>query len=298
MSQYLVLDIGGSAIKYAVMNETAEFFTKGSVKTPLDCIENLVETIGQIYDQFKFQIEGIAISMPGVLDTERGYAYSGGFLDYNSNQYIVKHLQKRCPLPIIIENDAKCAASAELGFGSLKGCKDAAVIVLGSGVGGAIIIDGKVHKGRHSFAGELSFIRTNIEDYEPLDKAWGFVNGAPTLAKKVATVKKLPFEEVNGLVTFEYANAGDEEVLAVLDEFTRHIAIQIVNLQCVIDPELVAIGGGISAQPLLIDLIQKNVDLLSENFGYYKPTLKIVPCEFRNDANLIGALYSFLSKHN
>lgn len=297
MNQYLVLDIGGSSIKYALMNEEAEFFTKGSVKTPLDCIESLVETIGEIYDQFENQIEGIAISMPGVLDTEKGYAYSGGFLDYNSGQYVVEHLQKRCPLPITIENDAKCAASAELGFGSLKGCKDAAVVVLGSGVGGAVIVDGKVHKGRHSFAGEFSFIRTNIEDYEPLDNAWGFVSGAPTLAKKVASVKNLPLEEMDGLVTFEYANAGDEGVLAVLDEFTRQIAIQIVNLQCVIDPELVAIGGGISAQPLLIELIQKNVDLLSENFGYYKPELKIVPCQFRNDANLIGALYRFLLRN-
>lgn len=298
MKKYLVLDIGGSSIKYALMSEEADFLSKGSVKTPLDCMESLVETIGQIYDQYKSEIEGVAISMPGVLDSETGYAYSGGWLGYNSNQNIIAVLTKRFQTKITIENDAKCAASAELGFGSLKGCKDAAVIVFGTGVGGGIIIDGKVHKGRHSFAGEFSFMRMNDEQIEEFSGLWGMKNGAPTLAQKVAKIKNLPVEEVNGLFIFELANSGDEEILEVLDEFTKWIAMQIIDIQCVIDPELVAIGGGISAQPLLIELIQKHLDAMADNFGFYKPAIKVVPCQFRNDANLIGALYSFLSKYN
>ena len=296
MKTYLALDVGGSSIKYALMNEVAEFLDKGSVKTPLDCIESLVETIGQIYDAFQSDIEGIAISMPGVLDSATGYAYSGGWLEYNSGQNIIDVLKKRCNTVITIENDAKCAASAELGFGSLKGCKDAVVIVLGTGVGGGVIIDGKVHKGRHSFAGEFSFMRMNCNQIDVKNHVWGFKNGAPALAEKVANIKGLPVEEVNGLFIFELANSGDEQVLTILDEFTKWVAMQIIDIQCVIDPELVAIGGGISAQPLLIELIQKHLDAMQENFGFYKPSVKVVPCEFRNDANLIGALYAFLSK--
>ena len=86
-----------------------------------------------------------------------------------------------------------------------------------------------------------------------------------------------------------------EEVLAILDEFTKQIAAQIVNLQCVIDPQRVAIGGGISAQPLLLEYIRKNVDSFSDNFGNYKPGVQVVPCTFRNDSNLIGALYHYLT---
>lgn len=295
MEKYLVLDIGGTAIKYAVMTKEAEFLEKGNVKTPLDGIEIFIETIGQIYDKYKADINGVAISMPGVLDVDRGYAYSGGWLTFNSGQNIIELLQERCPLPITIENDAKCAALAELGFGSLKGCKDAAVIVLGTGVGGAIIIDGKVHKGRHSFAGEFSFMKTEASRMNECSSLWGLANGGPVLMQKVAEIKGLPLEEVNGLVTFELANNGDEEVLAVLDEFTQLIAGQIINIQCVVDPELVAIGGGISAQPLLIELIQKHLDAMSDNFGFYKPEVKVVPCQYRNDANLIGALYRFLT---
>ena len=298
MKKYLVLDIGGSSIKYAMMNESAEFLSKGSVKTPLDCIESLVEIIGQIYDDYKFEIEGMAISMPGVLDSDTGYAYSGGWLKYNSGQNIIEVLKKRCNTVIAIENDAKCAASAELGFGSLKGCKDAAVIVLGTGVGGGIIIDGKVHKGSHSFAGEFSFMRMKCNEIDAMIHVWGLKNGAPALAETVANIKGIPVEEVNGLFIFELANSGDAKILTVLDEFTRWIAMQIIDIQCLIDPELVAIGGGISAQPLLIELIQKHLDSMEENFGFYKPSVRVVPCEFRNDANLIGALYSFLTKNN
>ena len=81
----------------------------------------------------------------------------------------------------------------------------------------------------------------------------------------------------------------------ILDEFTKQIAAQIVNLQCVIDPQRVAIGGGISAQPLLLEYIRKNVDSFSDNFGNYKPGVQVVPCTFRNDSNLIGALYHYLT---
>ena len=126
--KYLALDIGGSAIKYALMTNEGAFVEKNKVKTPLDCIESFVEVIGKIYDNYKNQIKGIAISMPGLIDAERGYAYTGGFLTYNSDKEIVKILQKRCPVKITIENDGKCAALAEVWQGSLKGCKYGAVI--------------------------------------------------------------------------------------------------------------------------------------------------------------------------
>ncbi len=295
MKNYLVLDIGGSSIKYAKMNGEAHVLEKGSVKTPLDKIENLIETIGQVYDTYKSEIEGIAISMPGVLDVKRGYSYSGGHLMYNSGVEIVKLIQERCPVKVTIENDGKCAALAEVWKGSLSDVNDAVVIVLGSGVGGGIIIDRKVHKGSSSFAGEFSFIRANNYHLDDINHAWGFINGAKALAAKVAEAKGLNPEDIDGYYVFEKANAGDEEVLAVLDEFTKQIAAQIVNLQCVLDPQRVAIGGGISAQPLLIEYIQKNVDAFADNFGYYKPDIEVVPCKFRNDSNLMGALYHYLT---
>lgn len=296
--KYLVLDIGGSAIKYALMTEELEFIEKGKVPTPMDCIENFVEAVGGIYDKYKQDIEGMAISMPGVLDSERGYAYSGGALIYNCDKEIVKILEERCPTKITIENDGKCAALAEVWKGSLKDYNDGVVVVLGTGVGGGIIKDRKLYKGRNFFAGEFSFMTTDVNDPEEFEKCWGKVSGSKTLINGVAKVKNVDEKEIDGYKIFEYANNGDEEVLKVLDDFTYKLAVQIFNLQCVLDPEAFAIGGGISAQDILLEYIKKNIDKhykMFEKFNFPKP--KVVRCQYRNDANLIGALYNFVNRY-
>jgi predicted NBD/HSP70 family sugar kinase len=175
--KYLVLDIGGSAIKYALMTKELDFIEKGNTPTPMESIESFIEAVGKIYDKYKDQIEGMAVSMPGVLDSEKGYAYTGGALTYNSGKEIVKILQERCPTKITIENDGKCAALAEAWKGSLKNCNDGVVIVLGTGVGGGVVKNGKIQKGKNFFAGEFSFIGTDINNTENIENWWGFVNG-------------------------------------------------------------------------------------------------------------------------
>lgn len=297
MENFLVLDIGGSAIKYAKMDKDATILEKNKVKTPLDSLEALIEAIGTVYDQYKNDVKGIAISMPGVLDANTGQMHTGGALAYNEGINFIDVLQKRCPIDITIENDGKCGALAELWKGSLQDVKDGAVILLGTGVGGGIVIDGKLHKGHYSFAGEFSFIRTNSDNPKDLRSWWGFRNGSRALTLRGAQVKGV--EEMDGHQFFQYANDDDEEILTILDEFTKQVAIQIINLQCVISPQKVAIGGGISAQPLLIEYIRKNVQQSQEGMKspikLYRPEVEIVPCEFRNDSNLIGALYHHLN---
>ncbi len=293
--KYLVLDIGGSAIKYALMTEEVEFIEKGKKPTPIDNIENFIETVGGIYDEYKADIEGMAISMPGVLDSEKGYTYTGGSLTYNNGKEIVRILQERCPIKIRIENDGKCAALAEVWKGSLKDYDDGIVIVLGTGVGGGIVRDKKIYKGKNFFAGEFSFVATNINDTEDTENWWGFKSGSKALLGAAAKAKNIPIEELDGYKVFEYANNNDKDILKVLDDFTQNLAVQIFNLQCILDPEVVAIGGGISSQDILIEYIQKNVNKYHTNFEYGVPKPNIVRCKFRNDANLIGALYNFIT---
>jgi len=301
--KYKVLDIGGSAIKYALMTKELEFIEKGNIPTPMDNIESFVEAIGKLYDQYKDNIEGMAISMPGVIDSEKGYAYTGGHLEYNSGKEIVKILQERCKAKITIENDGKCAALAEAWKGSLKNYNDGVVIVLGTGVGGGIVRDKKMHKGKNFFAGEFSFMATNINDTQKIENYWGIVNGSKALIDTVAKVKNISVDKLDGYKVFEYANSNDQDVLKVLDDFTYKLAVQIFNLQCVLDPDIFAIGGGISAQDILIEYIQKNVEKYCKSFengnsdNCYVPKPKVVRCEFRNDANLIGALYNFIMRN-
>lgn len=296
MKTYLTLDIGGSAIKYALIQDDLTILNKSSVPTPMDTLENFIETIGQIYDQYKDQIVGIAISMPGIIDPQKGYNYTGGALEYIINLDTVKVLHERCPINITVGNDAKCAANAELGFGNLQDIQDGAVVILGTGIGGCIIKDHKVHTGRHFSAGEFSWIKTDFHDSISWKNAWCTRNGIKGLLERVQ--ENLETEETyTGIEIFEMANSGDEKVIEAINQFALEVATQIFNIHAIFDCEKVAIGGGISAQPLLIELIQKNLDMIFDSIGFeiYKPQL--IPCYFRNDANLIGALYQHLQTY-
>ena len=231
--------------------------------------------------------------MPGIIDPKKGYTYTGGFLTYNCDKEIVKILEKRCPTRITIENDARCAALAELWKGSLKGCKHAAVIVFGTGVGGSIIIDGKVHRGKNFFAGEFSYMRNNAAIKNDVNNIWAMNNGAKALIKSFAEKKGLNPEEVDGFKIFESINSGDDQSLQILDSFANNIAAQIINIQCIFDPEKISIGGGISEQPILIEYINKNLQEQYNSIDFYMPKIEVEKCTFCNDSNLIGALYNF-----
>lgn len=135
MSKVLAIDIGGTSIKYAIMSEEMEIFSKGKIATPQERREQLVSSLVSIYNQEP--VDGIAISMPGIIDVEKGLCLMGGALRYNDGFALRDALAEHCPVPIHIENDAKCAAMAEAGMGSLKDVEDGFVILLGTMIGGA-----------------------------------------------------------------------------------------------------------------------------------------------------------------
>lgn len=293
MKRYLVLDIGGSSIKYALIQENLEILEKYKETVPLNTLEDFVEKIGSIYDLFSSQINGIAISMPGIIDPDRGYSYTGGSFHYINKLETVKILQKRCPTNITIGNDAKCAANAEIGFGSLKDIHDGAVIILGTGIGGCLIKDGKVHTGHHYSAGEFSFMKTNCLDPISKEFAWSTRNGISGLLKRVQerlnTTQNLTGEEI-----FALANQGNKKIIEAIEQFSMEIATQIFNIHTIFDCEKIAIGGGISVQPLLIKFIKINLNKIIENLGIEINVPEVVSCFYYSDANLIGALYQHI----
>ena len=197
-----------------------------------------------------------------------------------------------------IENDGKCAALAEKWKGSLKDCRNGAVVVLGTGVGGGIIIDHKLYRGGHFTAGEYSYILTDQKQSEEAKGYWGMANGAETLAQKAAFYTGEDPEKLDGIQIFDRANKGEEAVLKALKEFTDTLAVQIYNLNVILDLDVVAIGGGISKQPLLLEYLNRSMNELMEHHPIrkitpYVPKPEITNCKFYNDANLIGALYHY-----
>lgn len=292
---YLVIDVGGSAIKYALMDQHATVLEKDQVVTPRTDFDAFSTAIYRLYQHYQSQITGIAFSLPGVIDSERGYSITGGSLTYNDKRHLVADIQQRCPLPISIENDAKCAALAEAWQGSLKGCKNGIVVVLGTAVGGGIFINGQLYKGANFAAGEMSFLLTEGKHAkgDPYHY-WGSDGGSRGLCRAVEQIKQLPPKSINGKQVFEWANEGDAAVCEALDAYTYRLAMQFFNLQALFDPEVIAVGGGISAQPLLLQYIEQNIAYLEQNLPMHLAIPKVVRCHFMNDANLIGALHHHL----
>lgn len=289
----LTVDIGGTYIKYACMQEDMEILSRGTVRTPKDSRSELIEAIGRLYDGMP-DVSGIAISMPGIIDSEKGYCVMGGALRYNDGFCLRDRLYERCPVRIYVENDAKCAAMAEAAAGSLMDVEDGFVLIFGTMIGGALIKGHTLHKGRHFSAGEVSYINTLRDGLPGYDSVWGNRCGTPRLCEMYAKKKELAVSEVDGIRFFNDVNGGDGAARACLQEFTREIAVQIFNIQNILDLERFAIGGGISAQPVFLEYIRKNMKELYDACPYHVPQAEVVCCKFQNDANLYGALQCFL----
>lgn len=288
----LVLDIGGTLIKYAVMDKEAKIFQRGEFSTPLDSIESLMKKITELYNSLKDEVNGIAISMPGNIDTKIGQIYSPGALDYNANVNIIDKIHEHIDVPVSVENDGKSAALAEVWMGNLKNCKDGVVMILGTGIGGGIIKDRKIHKGNNFFAGEFSFI---LQDSKQLDfnSAFALTGSTSALINEVSKKKNIDIKDLNGYKVFSMIEERDSEVLEIFEKFTTNIAMQIYNLQCILDPEKFLIGGGISKQPILLEKIKENLEKIYEKIPFGIPHAVVDTCKHYNDSNLIGALYNY-----
>ena len=292
--KYLAIDVGGTYTKYAVMDENSEFYEKDKVPTATGSLEEFVEMLAAVYEEHKDTVSGIAVSSPGVIDSECGFLYNGGSIFCLKNINLVEILEKRCGVPVTVENDAKCAALAEVWKGVLSDCRDALALIIGTAVGGAVICDRKILRGKNFMAGEFSYMFTDTKDCMNRKKILAHTGGVPGLIRMVSEKKGIPKDSLDGEKIFSMANCGDGETLECLRSFCRGLAVQISNCQFVTDPERVAIGGGISVQPLLIQMIKEELKKINAVFPHSMPIPDVAACKFFNDSNLIGALYVHL----
>jgi len=291
----LAFDIGGTFIKYALMDENAKIFTNGKCSTPQSGREELLNTLTTIYKTYP-EAEGIAISMPGIIDTRNGYCVMGGALRYNDDFRLKDALYETCKTKIVMENDAKCAAMAEASLGALKDVEDGMVIILGTMIGGGLIHNKKLLRGVHFSAGEVSYIRTARKEMPHHNEFWGNQCGVPELCRLYAErINELP-ENVDGQRVFAAYHEGSPEAREALTAYAGNIALQLFSLQTVFDPERIAIGGGVSAQDVLLDHIREELQKLYDTCPYIIPKAQIVRCTFCNNANLIGAVQCFVNE--
>ena len=293
MEMYLVLDIGGTFVKYALMDAEANIMEKGKVPTITDNLTAFLDSLEEIFYRFK-NIDGLALSCPGLIDVDKGIVYHGGALTFLHECNIVEEMSKRCKdVKVAVENDGKCAGLAEVNIGAAKDVQDAIIIAFGTGVGGAIIKNKKVHRGNRLIAGEFSFITTSYHRKDLSRDMWGKEGSAIHLSKDLDKVKGKPKGTYSGEDVFSMAASGDEDAIDILEDFYFDIANQIHNLQYIYDPDLFCLGGGISEQPALLEGVNRYIDKI-QDISYQMVKPKVVKCQFQNDSNLIGALFNYL----
>ncbi len=285
---WLAMDVGGSGIKYALANEAYDLSEAGVVPTQYDTHADFIDAVGSIHDRFAGRVSGIAMSSCGELDPDTGHMFSGGTLTFNTGTNMINAVTARCGVPVTVENDANCALLAEAHRGSLTDCCNAAVLVIGTAVGGAIMINRTVYRGSHFYSGNASFTKVDLTNIarRQLDT----VNGVRSLTTGYARAVGLPPEDIDGKVFFDRLAAGDPRAGKALTNYCGSLANYIFNLQTILDVEAVAIGGGISAQPAFLAELRAQV---AESFAHATarlPRPDIRHCRFFNDSNLVGAL--------
>lgn len=302
----LALDLGGTFFKYALVSDDGTLSEKGKVPTPQypkSTKDDFFTAIDSIVSPVRDRISGIAVSAPGILDDTDGFMHTAGALMYLQGTALGTALSERYSLPVSVENDGKCAALAEYRSGALKGCKNCAVLILGTGIGGGLIIDGKLHRGKHGSAGEYSFVMENPRSAiaEKGGATWAGSCGNVPFLELVASKTGEKAEDLNGEIIFARAEKGEKAVVEAVHEFTRALAGHLFNLNMLLDLDAIAIGGGISASNLLIEYLKNDIDEIMNippaiymNGGLPKPVVTV--CAYRADANLLGAYYHYCSQ--
>lgn len=302
MTQYLAFDIGGTNLKYALINKEGQIIEKGSTPSKTENLDVFMESMYKIADKYEGKFEGIAVCAPGKIDTQKKIIHFGGALPFLDGLNLQETLGKKYGVPVGAENDGKAAALCEQWLGELHEVKTGAVMTLGTGVGGGILVDNRVLHGATFQAGELSWMMLdaglgtkNIVSYA------GYSCSAVNMIKKINLALGNTANLEDGEAVFEAINKGNLRAKTIFKRYCRNVAIMILNIQTVINGEKIVIGGGISAQPVLIEEIRKQFQNILKNnpmLGNQVTAPKIVAAKFKNDTNLYGALYALLLELN
>lgn len=293
MKRYLAIDIGGTAIKYGIIDEDARILSREETATnSFQGGEKILLKVLDIVEEkiHEEEITGVAISTAGMVNPDSGEIFYASDLipGYEGINY-KKEIKEKFDLPCEVENDVNCAGLAESISGAAKGTGSSVMLTVGTGIGGCLIINDRIYHGFSNAACEVGYMRIDGDNYERK-------GAASVLVKNVAAEKNESPDSWNGRKVFEKALAGDEVCKRNIDIMCHEIAKGIANICYVVNPEMVVLGGGIMAQGEKIrGILERYLDIYLVP-GIRKHT-KLQFAENGNDAGMLGAFYNFRQKH-
>ena len=304
------VDIGGTTIKMGFFETNGNLVDKWEIKTNTanggaEILSDIAKSIDNKLAQeaiSKDEVQGVGVGVPGPVRSDgvvnRCVNLGWGILS------VAEELGALTGLTVKVGNDANVAALGELWQGGAKGCKDAVMVTLGTGVGGGIIIDGKIVAGFHGAGGEIGHITVNPDEIEACNcgqygclEQYASATGIVRMAKRKlaktddeTTLRKI--EPLTAKDIFDEAKAGDEVAKELVDELGEILGSALSNLACVVNPEAIVIGGGVSkAGDILIDTIQEHFKETS--FHALKET-RFELATLGNDAGIYGCMAMLL----
>ena len=317
MKYYVGIDLGGTNIVAGVVDEEYNIIAKASTKTNCprpekEIADDMARMAIEAVKNAKLsmdQIEWIGVGTPGIANSETGiieYSNNLGF----KNTPMVKYIQETIDKPVFIENDANAAAYGEFVAGAAKGAKNAVCITLGTGVGGGIIIDGRIYSGSNFAGAEIGHTVIEVDGaqcscgrkgcFEAYSSATGLIRMTKeSMAQNPDSIMNQVAEEkgkVTARTSFDCMRAGDKYAKAVVDKYIKYLAAGITNTINIFQPDVLCIGGGVcnEGDPLLLPVKE-----LVKNEVYTRNSEKnteIVIAKLGNDAGIIGA--AFLGRAN
>lgn len=280
------VDIGGTGIKFAAMSKEGEILDKQEIATPND-LDGLLDWLKMLLSKREYQ--GIAMSVPGAVDRKTGtiggisaVPYIHGFSWYDK--------LASYELPIHLENDANCVGLSELL--AHPELENAACVVIGTGIGGAMIVNGRLHRGKHHLGGEFGYM-TTLAPAEKLNN-WSQLASTGNMVRYLA--EKSGQTDWNGRKIYQEAEAGNTLCQEAIERMNRNLAQGLLNIQYLFDPDVISLGGSISQNKTFIEGVRSAISYFVDRYEEYSVTPEIVACTYQGEANLYGALVNWLQE--
>ena len=293
MSTYLCFDIGGTNLKYALVNESAEILQQWEQPTQAHLGGPFIlQTVCDIIEQLKQENElvGVAISTAGMVDPNEGSIFYAGpqIPNYAGTQF-KKVIEEKFALPCEVENDVNCAGLAEGISGAGKEAKISLCLTIGTGIGGCILLDKRVFHGFSNSACEVGYMHHGKVSFQDLAST-------TALVQRVSQLKQENISEWNCRKIFELAKSGDVQCEKAIQEMVNVLCEGISNICYVLNPQVVILGGGIMSQAEYLEpLFAKTLPQYLVSSILEKTTLTFA--KHQNNAGFLGAFYHFKQKH-
>ncbi|MCM3586339.1 ROK family glucokinase [Mesobacillus maritimus] len=308
------VDLGGTTIKMAFINFYGEILHKWEIPTDVsnegknittDIANSIDEKLSEV-GKTKSQVLGIGIGAPGPVNLDNGNIYEAVNLGWKEEYPLKSLLESETTLPVVVDNDANCAALGEMWTGAGNGAGDIVCVTLGTGVGGGVITNGDIVHGKSGAAGEIGHI-TSIADggapcncgktgcLETIASATGIVRMAMEELKQSKLNGRLRsiFNEegkVSAKDIFDAARDGDQLASTVVDKVAFHLGMALANIANTLNPEKIVLGGGVSrAGSILLDAVTENFQRFS--FPRVAKSTEISIAILGNDAGVIGSAW-------